>query len=1698
MGKEEYKLPGRWPRSTRRPVAQEELRPVLALYRQARTLDAFELSKTVAPLQAWASCEPDAEFNPRNLAADLANELAGHRLSDWLDITSYRDTPNDEHAKAGFATWLRVRRGPIVAWWFLSANAPREESTAPYKFRWHTLRSAIACHFRDFDLAKSCAEEAAPFCTRPELLPMAEATRFRAQDRLEEALAAARRAHALRPTLMASSRQIVEILLLQNRDEECLGYLEDALGRVQDSYLLSLKIRLLIEREEFSDALAGLDLYEDWAPLIELNGRRWLSAKRADACYHLGLMDEAANWADKVGDDFHRAFAVRLRAEKRRVRVRLPVGFIRQDHNTCGPATLTALANFWGLSADQGAVAESICYDGTYDYQERKWVEENGFSVREFRVTWEASRKLIDLGIPFALVTSWPGAAHLQAVVGYDAVWQSLLIRDPGERDIGVFDWDATDKAYRAVGPRGMAFVPNARKELLEGLDLPEAALYDANYGISLALHRHQRQEAVALLAALESEFPGQRLTIVGRRLVADYDNNAPAQLACVRELLELFPGDERHSLSLLYYLREAGLREERTSILEALIRKEDCHPLLWKEFAIERSEDSREEKLALRYLRKAHRAQPWHGNTLSRMADILWNRGEIPRATELYRFVACAEHTNENASRSYFIATRQTRSTEESIQFLRNRFERYGSKSPDPIRTLFYALEQLGRVPEAFQELAKAVGMRPTDGVLLCYAADMHRNYGRKEEAKKLLAEAEKECPRARWLRISARVAEQECQLLQALKFWEEVASMEPLAEDAHSEVADLLSKTQGKKEALAYLRSVHARSPYNLGLGRLLHSRLKGEDRPEIIALCREMVSNHPSDAWALRELANQLSQIPPNLDEALEKALLARDMEPRTPASHNVLGRLLERLGRSEEAREAYRQSIRLNVDGTYAIARLVDLDASQDEKRRDLLFVREELARQVVFGDGLEEFREQAARALPPLEVLECLQEAKEARPDLWNAWSSMVLQLSQMGRQEEALALALETTQRFPLHAGSWRGLGEVYSKDDRWEDAARSFEKAVAISWDWISAIAELSGAYRMLGQPEKSCEVLQNALRHMPTSHVLHGTLAEVLRFEGKTDEALPHLRQALQLNPDYSWGWDRLRDWGSHTECLSLARTLTEQRPGEAQSWLRLAENLDSAKDLPEILVAMDRAISLDPHDSDAYDQKAMTLVNNRRFQQALDVLTAAPWGGHLPTNLRGRAAWIENQRGDRKKALTMMEKVVADDSTYYWGWQRVSEWLDEENRHPEAVKAADHLVALRPDSAISLGFRADARLKQGNRSGAIEDLRRAHALNPDYRFATWTLFDLLLDDEEYEQAASLLEDARRCPSPTQIGAGQIRLDLARDHTDHALDGLKGFGASTDVTVDALEKIEAEFQKKDAQPAFDRVLEDLIASGKATGPTLALWARRKTAPRNREIGPVIARCLREDKEAARIAVDGYLRALGKAGRFGRCAADLLKEQPAWLAESTHTWGLMGYALNRSGRAAACARWMAGWRKRDGLECWMLLNLSHSLRDLNEESESSEVLLRVIEINPSDETASVQLAFDAAVRGDASAAERHLKPLDKEELKKTYAVFARELIDAARMNHSSRYYFGQSRLRLRRQLACSGNLWEFVRAYHIAVFRLAAVHGLWNAPLYRMGAGKANRLLFKTRTGLRELFNAPRSFFRKRFATSG
>ena len=404
-----------------------------------------------------------------------------------------------------------------------------------------------------------------------------------AQDRVEEALRAARESCALHPHpfYRAGVQTTAHLLQLLDRDDEAIQLLCEADAALQNGPLAAQLYSLLSENGGWSQSESALERFVELSPLLDVRGQQWVAAQRVRVAYHAGRRDDAARLAATIDDDFHRAFAARLvEAPTSAERLLLDVTFVRQHFKTCAPATLAAIGRFWQFPAEHLRLAEAICYDGTPHWQQRNWAEKNGWYIRSFRATKESAVALLERGIPFAITTVEATSAHMMAVVGIDRVRDSLLLRDPGQPYVIESAAGEFFARYRPFGPRGTVFVPVQERARLDGVTLPDADQYDDYHRVAMALESHDRAAAAEAVRAMDASAPADMLTLDAHLDLATYDSNLVEQRRCLDALLQLFPGNAARLLRRFACLRDAS-REERILFLDEACATADADPAL-------------------------------------------------------------------------------------------------------------------------------------------------------------------------------------------------------------------------------------------------------------------------------------------------------------------------------------------------------------------------------------------------------------------------------------------------------------------------------------------------------------------------------------------------------------------------------------------------------------------------------------------------------------------------------------------------------------------------------------------------------------------------------------------------------------------------------------------------------------------------------------------------------------------------------------------------------------------------------------------------------------------------------------------------------------------------------------------------------------------------------------------------------------
>jgi len=1573
---------------------------VQQLYDQSRYLDAWQLAQAHGPLPEWTGVRETI------MAGLLSARLGSPRLAFVIHRRGHRCHPEDLALGLFYAYGQLQRRGPLCALELLSqlhadAKAPSSAELAHL----HGIRAIVYAEFRDFAIAQAELNKACALAREDPWLDVVESSLLEAQDCYAEALASARRSITDNSVYRPGLQKIAHLLQVLDRRDEALAFLRDGSARTQCGSLVSQLARLETELEHHDEAMALYDRYLELSPLADKHTLGWANRNRTTLACRMGRLQLARELSAKLPGTYYEELAARLESnDPPRQRVCLSVKFVRQHDLTCAPATLSALSDYWRHPVEHLEVAEEICYHGTASHSERTWAERNGFVVREFTVTWEAARTLLDHGMPFTLTTSETTSGHLQAVVGYDELRQALLLRDPYVYNVIEALCPQTLERYRATGPRGMVLVPSDEHSRLEKIRLPDEELYDRLHEVHCALNQHRRTDAQSILQRMQEKDPSHRLPLTAAYVLANYDENSVAMLDAVSCLLEHFPDDGSLALRKYGCLTEHASRDKRLEFLRDICGRPGVDSVFFVRLGSELYEDSTELTRARDWIRRGLRCQPLDAEYLKAFADLLWAAQEHEQAAMHYRLAACVAERMESCARAYFGAVRLLRQTEEGLALLRGRAARFGHQSSQPQMTLHESLLELDRVEEAFAVLEEALQKRPQDGDLQLFAADAHARFGRLREAAAHLEAAADLAKRTSWLRTAASLATYRCERTEALQYWREVLETEPLAMDANSAVAWLLAETEGQTAAGEFVDSACRRFPHHCELLRLRVQVVRDEPADTLMGALRSLLDANPADEWAWRELTLTLLD-QGQLNEALQAANQSVLLAPHNSLGYSTRGTVHLRAENAGAAHEDFRRALAISVDNAYAMDQLMDTAGAAEGQRTALAFVQEELRRQLTFGDGLQSFRNAARALLPPEDVLAQLQEARAARPDLWAAWSVVILQLSDMDRGQEALSLAKEACRKFPFLPRVWYDCAQVHQTLLQYPAAIAALEQALSISPNHPEAARLLADLQEQKGAFDAAQKTLEFTCVRSPLDAVSRGWLADFEWRRGHREAALRHVQQALRLAPGYPWGWGALRAWaeasGQPDLAVDLARDLVERRPAEPQSWALLAECL-AERDDPAAVETVDKALALNPRNAELLDLKARLLADTNRFDAALETC------GQLdpaPPPLRMRAAWVEAQRGRLKLAIGMMASVLQDYPAYFDGWHWLSFWHQQAGDFVKATEAADRMSGLSPHNPVPLVRSGDLRLQQGDKDGAFRQFERAFNLDSDQEYAGVVLFDLLVDQNDLTAAEGVLHRLRQHHDTDSVLGCRVKLAVRQRRRDDALEAFAALcqWPSEDAWV-VLHAV-AELRWTKTCSRMEKHIKAHVEDPDANPFLGAAWVEQRFQQAAYRVDRRL-HSLFELEKSGRNTLAHYLDVLGEkhteftsAGDswkyFGRCFKSVFRRHRDRLWTDDLLWGKTGYWLVTLRDYRRCAQWLADWPNRKKLESWMIYNHALALEVTGRWQEALPVIHHGLELRQDAgiyTRFAALAAFEQALAGDLAGAKNLIAGADTEQ----------------------------------------------------------------------------------------------------------
>ncbi|MGB2742725.1 MAG: tetratricopeptide repeat protein [Cognaticolwellia sp.] len=1302
----------------------------------------FKAESEWGPIDSWDTQEKCF------IAIRLYTNLGGDRKSDALLLNRWRKNRDCPELLIRILFYRLNKSGPIIANELLKeyeAVILKEEKLKPELLGFKSIIQKI---FKNYSEANSLLDEAIKIAPADSWITSLKIQLLSEQNEFDLAKVQAEKHFDAYPSPY-NMRVLSGILTKIDGVNASIALYKKHVEQYQSAYVWVEYAQLLAGKHDWPTCEYALEQFEKTRIIQDKQDEPFLISWKGQIAIHYQNIEQAIETLASHKGSYWKIVTENLKLSKgvlnRKV---LDVPFLRQEHMTCAPTTLAALCSYWGHEFNSKDIADAICFDGTPATKERQWLSDNNFYYKEFELDSDLAYSLIENDIPFALVTTNEFSAHIQAVIGFNKQVGTLYVMDPSQSLMQEMLTKETIESEAYSGARCIAFVPAEKSALLSAFNFPASSLYPLWDEYSRAEEQNDYLTAKLALEKLISKDPDHRITLRVERSFAAWNNDTTKILELNNKLLERFP-DETILLNSKYFcLRGLGKREEGLKQLSEYLENNINVDLLGTLFD-EIYDTNEHKKLTLSSLAKLKYLGCYSAYSHWSIANYYWSKQSFDLAAEHYLYAYCLDETSSQFIESYFKASRFLNKAQESITFLKERFDKYKIRSAMPAISLYKAYDLLDQEHIGIDYLFEALDIHSDDTNLINYLSNTLIERGLIDRFTAIENQIKPYIAQKDFDELIARKNIRLGEFDAALKFFQDAFNENPFIHKYADNYFELLSKIGDIAKIDSILEDLHQKNPQNTQILDYIadwHSAPVFQEQ-----VLTKFVELRPDYGLVRRQLIDVRLTLG-MFEQALQQAKDTCENFVGEHINESYLAKCHLKLGNFEAAKTITRDVLSIAVDNDLAFSSLMTASVTKDEQEASLDFVFSQMKKQVIFGNSAWDFWFNAKSIFNQEKLKIFIDHLLNEHDHLWYTYSLSANYYQQYGDLDKAKALLLEGQSKFPLTPRLYSDLGKLYELEGDTEKSIAAFNQALVMNPAWSDVTKRLCDLLEKHEDIESAIAVIQKGLKHNSNDGTLHGYLADLLIKQGNDQAAIESLKNAVKYNTDYRWAWNQLssiaQKLGENELTYDFAKKLAHQSPYLPHVWRDLAY---LTKDQTEKFVLYDKSLNCDLYFIPVYLDKIQYFVEIGEYKSALNVLDRTPWKNNLPLDLTIQKVDLLMEIGQKKQAIQNLKEVLFNIHGYAYLWKKLFDLLEQEKSKSDFIDCSHKSVEQNRYDADILCYAGENLLKYGNKAekeSAQKYLKKAFDLSPNEQYIVMTYVDSLIESQKYEDALDAIK--------------------------------------------------------------------------------------------------------------------------------------------------------------------------------------------------------------------------------------------------------------------------------------------------------------------------------------------------------------
>jgi len=354
-------------------------------------------------------------------------------------------------------------------------------------------------------------------------------------------------------------------------------------------------------------------------------------------------------------------------------------------------------------------------------------------------------------------------------------------------------------------------------------------------------------------------------------------------------------------------------------------------------------------------------------------------------------------------------------------------------------------------------------------------------------------------------------------------LQKYNQMLELEPENIAIHRAIYETHRALGEEKLAKEMIKKALLHEPNNITLQfELVHTLVHLKQYTQAVSVLKEILTIDPQNSKAYFHLG-RLNYLKGDLDAALDAYKKVMEFKPKvSPALWNNMGLLYSKMGRFDDAFNAYMQALALRSDYPEVYYNLGVLSMKQKEYEQAANYFNEAIARRQGYRQAYYNLGLVYGHLEKNQESIEAYKEVLRLRPDDIRVQLNLAVRYSKTGALEEAQKLYESILKNDDSYYTAWLNLGLVYRQQGAYDKAIDALERAIALEPESAKAHRALAKSYSLQGDYKAATKILYTLLAQNPADVRTRLAYARSYYRAKKRNTALREYKKVLKLDPD------------------------------------------------------------------------------------------------------------------------------------------------------------------------------------------------------------------------------------------------------------------------------------------------------------------------------------------------------------------------------------------------------------------------------------------------------------------------------------------------------------------------------------------------------------------------------------------------